>query len=329
MAEAKKKREAEQARRNEAARKKAAREWDAASPAPQDHPYLQTKGVQSYGLKVNQTGQLIVPACDNDKVIWTLQTISQDGAKRFLSGGAKRGNYFTIPGNDKFYICEGYATGASIHESTGGTVIVAFDSGNLKPVAKNIKAKYANHQIVICGDNDQWTKDNPGAKAAREAAAAIGARIVAPKFKDTTERPTDFNDLARLESPQVVKAQIEATRAVLAIDDDGPMHLNLARTVINNRFGIENILHSSGHFWTWNNSGVWRKVDDREIKQAIHQEAGGYKKLTRNVVASILDMIGTEAYKPRHEFDIFRGSINCLNGEREHYQFVNEKILRK
>jgi len=209
MAEAKKKREAEQARRNEAARKKAAREWDAASPAPQDHPYLQTKGVLSYGLKVNQAGQLVVPIRDNDGVVWSLQTIDQNGVKLFLPGGAKKGSYFTIGGGDNIYICEGYATGASLHEATGATVIIAFDSGNLKPVAQNIKAKYADRQIVICGDNDQWTDKNPGVTKAQEAGVAIGARVIIPEFKDKTDKPTDFNDLAQVD-PQAVKSQIDA-----------------------------------------------------------------------------------------------------------------------
>jgi putative DNA primase/helicase len=205
MAEAKKKREAEQARRNEAARKKAVREWDAASPAPQDHPYLQTKGVLSYGLKVNQTGQLVVPIRDNDGVVWSLQTIDQNGVKLFLPGGAKKGSYFTIGGGDNLYICEGYATGASLHEATGATVIIAFDSGNLKPVAQNIKAKYADRQIAICGDNDQWADGNPGVTKAKEAAAQIGARVVIPQFRDLSTEPTDFNDLSRLEGPHAFK----------------------------------------------------------------------------------------------------------------------------
>lgn len=211
---AKQKREAIKAAENEAAKIKAARTWEAASPAPDDHQYLQTKGVVSYDLKIDGQGQLIVPMRDNDGAIWSLQTIRPDGAKRFLSGGAKKGNYFTIPGGDTVYIVEGYATGASIHEATGGTVIVAFDSGNLKPVAEAIRAKHPSREIVICGDNDQWTKKpdgtpyNPGVEAARAAGQEIGARVVIPTFEDTADRPTDFNDLARLNGPQAVKDQI-------------------------------------------------------------------------------------------------------------------------
>lgn len=40
---------------------------------------------------------------------------------------------------DQVVVTEGYATGASIHEATGARVIVAFNAGNLLPVAKQIK----------------------------------------------------------------------------------------------------------------------------------------------------------------------------------------------
>lgn len=189
---------------------KATRIWQEASPAPDDHPYLQAKQVKSYDLKVNRAGQLILPVSDSAGVIWTLQTINPDGTKRFLPGGAKRGNYFTIPGDDKVFICEGYATGASIHHATGGTVIVAFDAGNLKPVAEKIAIKQPGKVITICADNDRWTDGNPGVKAAREAAAGIGARVVIPEFTDLSTRPTDFNDLSRLEGTHAIKKNITA-----------------------------------------------------------------------------------------------------------------------
>ena len=39
-------------------------------------------------------------------------------------------------------IAEGYATAASLHEATGLPVIVAFDAGNLLPVAQAIHKRY-------------------------------------------------------------------------------------------------------------------------------------------------------------------------------------------
>ncbi|MDD2801875.1 MAG: hypothetical protein PHE96_10485, partial [Methylococcales bacterium] len=61
--------------------------------------------------------------------------------KRFLSGGQKKGCYFCLGyRTDKILICEGFATAASLFESTGLLTVVAFDAGNLKEVAINIRA---------------------------------------------------------------------------------------------------------------------------------------------------------------------------------------------
>jgi phage/plasmid primase-like uncharacterized protein len=208
MDETKKKRAQKKVRLQEEARQRVAEELDAARPAGNDHPYLQTKKVPSYGLKKNTKDQLMIPARDNDDVIWSVQYISPDGDKKFEKDGAIKGKYFTISGDDKIYICEGYATGASIHEATDGTVIVAFFTGNLKQVAQNIKTKYPNREIIVCADNDQFTEGNPGVTKAKEAVAAICARYVVPEFENQSIKSTDFNDLAHLVGIQAVKSQI-------------------------------------------------------------------------------------------------------------------------
>jgi putative DNA primase/helicase len=76
-------------------------------------------------------GDLIVPIRKDGKVT-SLQTIPSDGKKLFLTGGDIKGGCFRI-GNvaGKITVCEGFATGASIHEATGDCVAVAFSAGNL------------------------------------------------------------------------------------------------------------------------------------------------------------------------------------------------------
>ena len=73
---------------------------------------------------------------------------------------------------------------------------------------KSVKGKYPDQALVIAGDNDQWTDGNPGVTKATEAAKAVNAKVVIPTFKDTTDRPTDFNDL-RLEGLNIVREQLE------------------------------------------------------------------------------------------------------------------------
>ena len=70
-----------------------------------------------------------------------------------------------------------WATGASLHESTGRFTVVALDAGNLEMVALVFRCLYPNSRIVICGDNDE---SGVGQKAARAAAVAVGGKYILP-----------------------------------------------------------------------------------------------------------------------------------------------------
>ena len=205
ITEASKQRKKEKERLQKQAQKTAYQKWEKATPAI-NHEYLQAKNVKSCGLK-QYGNDIIVPGYDTDGTLWTLQRIKPNGKKKFLFGGKIQGCFFTIPGNGHLYICEGYATGASIHEATGGTVIVAFNAGNLKPVAKEIRKKTSKN-ITICADNDQWTPGNPGITKAESAAREVNADVIIPQFENTENKPTDFNDLANLSGLGAVKGQL-------------------------------------------------------------------------------------------------------------------------
>ncbi len=218
-------REAEQARIHKEAAEKALRIWEAAAPATEDHPYLQKKQVKPYGLRIAKDGRLIIPARDASGTIRTLQFISGDGTKRFLPGGRKAGHFHEIQGDgDTIYIGEGFATMATVHEATGGHAVTSFDAGNLLPVARTIRQKYPKVEIVICADDDRWTEGNPGVTKAKAAAKGIRARVVVPKFKDVSSRPTDFNDLAALEGEGIdaVKQQLQTSTGLIFVKRGDP-----------------------------------------------------------------------------------------------------------
>jgi putative DNA primase/helicase len=81
-------------------------------------------------------------------------------------------------------------------------VVVAFDAGNLAPVAKKVRGIYRQSEIFVAADNDAWTPGNPGLTKARAAALAIGGKLLSPDFTglDLSGKPTDFNDLYRLKA---------------------------------------------------------------------------------------------------------------------------------
>ena len=178
----------------ENAAKKAENIWNATSEAS-DHAYLLKKKVLSYGLK-NYKGCLVIPLRDVDGKLWSLQFINENHEKRFLSGGKKKGCFFLIGSlADNVFVCEGYATGATIYECTGEPVVVAFDAGNLKPIVEALHKKYPHLKMILCADNDCYGEINTGVEKAKEAAKSVGAKVVIPSFKDTSTQPTDFNDL--------------------------------------------------------------------------------------------------------------------------------------
>jgi putative DNA primase/helicase len=209
-------RDAEQVRRQQQARDEVAAILANASPA-RSHEYLTAKGIQPHGVKCDGV-RLLIPMRDTAGIVQSLQTIAPDGEKRFHSGGKVTGCYFSIGKPDGLVIvCEGYATGASIHECTGQAVAVAFNAGNLDAVAVALRTKYPALKIIVAADDDHLTPGNPGLTKARAAAQVVAGLVAVPDFgSDRPGKATDFNDLHRIAGADAVKACIEAAREATA-----------------------------------------------------------------------------------------------------------------
>jgi len=197
-------REAERQRQqaqDEAARE-CAQAWSNAEPAPTDHPYLVAKGIEPHGARIDG-GRLVIPIRNAAGDIRSLQRIDGEGGKRFHPGGEIGGNYYPIGQPDGLVIvAEGFATAASIHQATGHAVAVAFNAGNLKPVAEAIRSKLPEARIIIAADDDRETDGNPGITKATEAAKAVAGTVAEPG------RAGDFNDLAAEEGLEAVASAI-------------------------------------------------------------------------------------------------------------------------
>lgn len=182
MAAAKAARQAEDSKVKAEARVRAAKLWERAKPACNDHAYLVKKQVSAFGIR-DLRGQLVVPVRDTDGILHSLQFIGPDGRKTFLTGGRKRGCYHAM-GRPVRVLClaEGYATGATVFQATGYATAVAFDAGNMLPVAQALRAKFPGLELVICADNDHATLGNPGLTAAAQAAQAVRAVLAYPRF---------------------------------------------------------------------------------------------------------------------------------------------------
>ena len=217
---AQRQRDAETARRNAEAASKAAQMWAAGLPVA-GHSYLTSKRVKAHGLRLGtwqrwdrETGEittiedvLYVPMRNTAGELASLQGITSEGEKLFLSGGKVKGMYHSIGRPiGRLIIGEGYATCATIYEATQDGIAVAFSSGNLEAVATRLRVKYPCLSIIIAADDDYLSKDvagnlsNPGLAAANKAAAAVGGKVAIPDFTGLPRGPrdVDFNDLARL-----------------------------------------------------------------------------------------------------------------------------------
>ena len=176
--------------------------WEEQSaPEGGTHAYLQRKGLNgAYGTRrtISDEPALLVPMRDIAGMLCNLQFISPDGEKRFMRDGRVSGCYYALsePADAaRIIICEGFATGASLAECFSGAVIVAFNAGNLKPVADALRIVFPTMPMVIAADWDTPTDGDGGTgyKAACAAAIAIDAEVWSPEPIPVRNK-TDFND---------------------------------------------------------------------------------------------------------------------------------------
>ncbi|MEB1093446.1 toprim domain-containing protein, partial [Xanthomonas campestris pv. campestris] len=135
---------------------------------------------------VVRAGDLLVPARLPDGQLMNLQRIDGSGRKLFIRGGQKRATHFRIEGTGPAWLCEGYATGASVHAATGAPVVVAFDAGNLTNCASLADA--------VAADND-------ASGTGQRAAEATGLPWACPAAVGE-----DFNDLHQRQNIEAVRA---------------------------------------------------------------------------------------------------------------------------
>ncbi|TKD50561.1 VapE domain-containing protein [Sphingomonas baiyangensis] len=219
--------------------------WKKASTEVEAHPYLERKRIAvARGLRsmtaADGTSLLVVPMYAFDHAgkpqLTSLQMIADDGGKRFLKAGRVDGTFFSLKGDASLIVlCEGVATGFSIWQATGASVVCAFNSGNLIEVAKEFQRHRPNAQLLIAGDDDaiaphDWAERgggrpwvNAGAKKAEAAAKAVGCRWILPVFADGPDRGrTDFNDLHLREGEPVVRGQIIGAYRSVEPEDSEP-----------------------------------------------------------------------------------------------------------
>jgi len=205
LAEAKALRDAAIERQHQVASETVEKIWTGAQAALADHPYLAKKGIGVHGARATGDGRLVVPLYDADGSLSSLQYIDHEGGKLYHSGGQTGGKFWQIGSLDEpgtLYVAEGFATAATIHETTNRPVVVAYSASNLVPVTGSLREKHGpTQEIVVVADNDA---SGVGQRYAEQASAKYGARMVMPPILgDANDYVQAGHDLASLLVPSV------------------------------------------------------------------------------------------------------------------------------
>jgi len=219
-------------------------------------PYFDKKGITPICVRYEIRGRetlALIPLKNIDGEIRALQEIYP--TKRVLQQakeprdknviGKYSGCFFTfgeLENGKKIHISEGYSTANSIFESTSEIALMAVSRTNLFNVAKAVREKCPDSEIIICGDDDIDKKLNQGRADAIVTAKAINqlmdkeekykgthkCKVVFPVFPEDQERDenkkayTDFNDLMLVSGKEEVKQQIEQ-KAYVPVDEKESM----------------------------------------------------------------------------------------------------------
>jgi P4 family phage/plasmid primase-like protien len=171
------------------------------------HRYVVSKGITPYGGRQTLDGSIVVPMYGPDGSLQSVQFIYPNGSKRFLAGARMKDGRLTLgdPTSDKpIILCEGWATGCSLYQATGYTVVVCFAGANLAKVADDLRNQFPDAVVQIAADRDAHGKGMEYAAAA--AAAAAPASALLPVFTDGRDHG-DFNDLHQAEGLDAVRKQ--------------------------------------------------------------------------------------------------------------------------
>lgn len=178
----------------------ARRFWSEADQLNRPHPYIERKALTPFGCAGLRTrdGLLLVPMLwvrEGGRSLLNVQSITPSGEKLFRKNAPVTGCCFTLERERAAItvLCEGLATGLAVYQSMrSARVVVAFNAGNLLPVAEQLrKVGQLQGPVTVAADNDHGTEArrgfNPGLQHANKVAEAIGCGVAFPQDIEGTD----------------------------------------------------------------------------------------------------------------------------------------------
>ncbi|MCP9270124.1 toprim domain-containing protein [Xenorhabdus sp. XENO-1] len=257
--------------------------------------YLTTKGLQYPNQRLLEEGSLLLPLTTLDKKITGAQIIKSNGEKKLLSGSQKKGAFIALSEleeqPDTVVITEGYATALTVSQLDNDTVLAALDAGNLVSVAKAVRERWPDTNIIIAADNDWHSageldkngkpKTNVGKISAEKAALAVNGWVTLP----STEYKADWDDYRQNHGIEAAKqafgeglyqpASIKKKAAAQPNDTESSkltlcqMGASQRGEVLLARYDGDLALDGASETVHYYDGIVWRPLSDRDLKREM------------------------------------------------------------
>ena len=97
--------------------------------------------------------------------------------------------------------------------------------------------------------------------------------------------------------------------------DNAVDQLDIAKKTIK-QIGRDNIICTSSSIWLWDQRGVWRKCEDRQVKRSVQSAIAEFDlSVDASQVNGVLDVLKTEIFRHDHKFNMGDPeAVCCLNG---------------
>ena len=186
------------------------------------HAYLSKKHVPALNVRRYTSPKrdvLVLPMVN----LWSgqlesLYLIYPNGFKRPLKGTQFKGLCMAIGSNlaaaSVIWLVEGYATGLSLHNSTGEPVVVAFAASNLEAVAGALVSRYPTAKVKLCCDDDRKTAQKIGRNVGIDYGLKVQQKypqfaLYKPLFPaGCPDGLSDINDLVNWQRQQTTKGAL-------------------------------------------------------------------------------------------------------------------------
>jgi len=129
-------------------------------------------------------------------------------------------------------------------------------------------------------------------------------------------------------STQIPMATLKDAIKENAPESNEPDQLSLAQKVVEVA-GRENVIAAQSLVWAWDESGLWKKQEERSIRQFVQDVVPPFVNIvSKNMIDGVTDLFKTEIFLPNHDFNVGKQeSVNCLNGELSYDEKSSKWIL--